>query len=82
MKDLKDLDKIIDFQIKYRLGERVILYGTTESFKEFKKHLNELAGNSAGYTSYTFPALPDSPVQVDNIRYGGFEFILINIDNL
>ena len=81
MKIFEDLDKMIDFQGKYKLGNRIVLYHTTESIKEFQKGLNQLGRGGVSET-YTFPAMPESPVELESINYRGFEILVVNVDNL
>lgn len=74
----KYLDSIVIFNTKMKLSRIVILYHDTDSVKKIMSLLNNTSPTSI---TYTFPAMPKSPVDVEcHIRYAGFDFIVLNMD--
>jgi len=82
MKNFDDLDRVIEFQTKHNLGNKVVLYHTAESIEQIDGFLSMFNKGTDGF-SYTFPSEPDNPVKIHGLlQYSGFEFLIINIDNL
>ena len=82
MNNFEDLDKMVEFHIKYRLGDKIVLYHNTESVTQLDKFISSLSQNSVS-KEYTFIANPLHPTKVHClIRYFNIDIIIINVDDL
>lgn len=81
MKSFKQFDKVLDFAIKHRLSEDIIIY--CENEQDFKDKTSWLFGISpSGITSVVFDRNDKRTDGTVLVQYGGFKIWYVNIEQL